>query len=132
MDLKLVMTADVENPNIGDLQLDNGTVRLTASLLEEVVQRIRVSLLLFRGEWFLDETQGVPYWQSILGQKTPLMQLQRIFRSVVQQQPTVKAITRFSVARLPNRGLQVNFACTLIDGAVLVSSDYAPLVVGGG
>jgi hypothetical protein len=129
-DIKLAMQIDSENPNIGDLYLENGTLRLTNSLQEEAIQRIRVSMLLFKGEWFLDETQGVPYWQNILGQKISLMQLQRIFRSVVQQQPTVASISRFSVKPLPSRAIQIEFTCKLVDGVTLVSSDYAPIVIG--
>ena len=45
---------------------DNGlivTVDKAAALLQKVHQR----LLLFLGEWFLDTTRGVPYFENILG-----------------------------------------------------------------
>ncbi len=34
-----------------------------------VVQSCRIALQMYRGEWFLDLDAGIPYWDSILGQK---------------------------------------------------------------
>jgi hypothetical protein len=35
--------------------------------LDAIAQMIRTKLLLFKGEWWEDETEGLPMWQSILG-----------------------------------------------------------------
>lgn len=37
--------------------------------IQAVLQSCRIALLMFRGEWFLDLAAGIPYWQSILGQR---------------------------------------------------------------
>lgn len=130
-DLKLALVIDDDNPDANDLFLSNGTMRLTNSLSEEVAQRIYVSLRIFKGEWFLDPAQGIPYWQNILGHKAPLSQVARIFRNAVSQQPGVKKITKFNVVRVSGRGVKIVFACTLTDGTVLESKDFAPFIVGG-
>lgn len=129
-DIKIALVADADNPNVGDLYLENGTIRLTDGLAEEVSQTLRVSLLLFKGEWFLDETQGVPYWQSILGVKTPLSIVQQIFRNAILAVPGVKTINSFTFRTLADRTVSLDFACTLVDDTVLRSSDYAPFIVG--
>ena len=82
-DLKLTLAVDANNENVGDLYLENGTVALTATLAETVAQLIRRSLLLFKGEWFLDPTQGIPWFQSILGIKTPLSVVSQTLRGAV-------------------------------------------------
>jgi hypothetical protein len=45
----------------GDLVFSTG--------IEAVVQACRIVMQMFRGEWFLNLDAGLPYWESILGQK---------------------------------------------------------------
>ena len=129
-DIKIALVADADNPDVGDLYLENGTVRLTETLAETVAQTVRVSLLLFKGEWFLDPTQGVPYWQSILGIKTPISIVNQIFRTAILAVTGVKSLDSFNLVTAADRSASLVFACTLTDGTVLRSSDYAPYVIG--
>jgi hypothetical protein len=129
-DIKIALSLDSENPIAGDLYLENGTVRLTNSLREDVAQYLRISMLFFQGEWFLDERQGVPYFQSILGKKTPLPIVRQIFRSIVQGAPGVSRINSFSLTTPSDRAIRIDFNVTLSDGTILKSSDFAPLIVG--
>src|ERR1700690_705374 len=55
------------DPITGDLVV--GTDLSFTSGLQAVAQSCRIALQLFRGEWFLNLDQGIPYFQSILGQK---------------------------------------------------------------
>ncbi len=128
--LKVALSVDSENPDVGDLYLENGTVHLTTTLIEEVAQRLFVSLKMFKGEWFLDPSQGVPYWQSILGIKQPLSVVTQIFRQAVAQQPGISRIDRFTATPQSNRGLLIEFQCVISDGTVLSSADFAPFIVG--
>lgn len=124
------MVATVENPVVGDLYLENGTVRLTQSLEEETVQDLYIALSLFQGEWFLDPAQGMPYFQSILGQKTPLNIIVQIFRRAILTRPGVSSLTSLKATRVPPRGVRLDFVARLIDGTVLDSASFAPFVVG--
>ena len=130
MDIALAMKIDGENPIVGDLLLENGTVRTTSGLVEEAVQDLYISLRMFKGEWFLDREQGIPYWQSILGTKTPVGIVSQIFRRAIRSRPTIKSIDSFAVERLLDRTIRLDFRCTLIDDTILLSSDYAPFIVG--
>lgn len=128
--LKLALIVDANNPIPGDIYLENGTVRLTANLSEEVAQTLWTRFRSFQGEWFLDRTVGFVWLQSVLGQKTPLPILQQMFRSVVTTCPGVASLASFDIRRTANRGLAVTFAAILQDGTVLTEAAFAPFVVG--
>jgi hypothetical protein len=130
--LKLALEIDANNPVIGDIYLGpDGQVRLTQSLSEEVAQLLYTRFRFFQGEWFLDPSVGVPWFQSILGVKTDPVVVSRILRSVVADCPGVKSVDSFSLVTQPQRGALVRFSCTLDDGAVLTSDSIPPFVVGG-
>lgn len=67
----------------GELSVVNGdlaTVDGEAALRQDVLTALR----LFKGEWFLDTDQGVPYFDKILGQKNiSTAELRRILAPVV-------------------------------------------------
>lgn len=128
-DIKIALQVDAENPIVGDLYFKNGNIRLTETLAEEVAQELYIRLRFFKGEWFLDTTQGLPYLQSILGKKTPLGILSQIFKRVITTCPGVKSLLSFALTRLPNRGLRVDFAALLNDGTVLTATDFAAFVI---
>ena len=52
-----------------DIKLTNGKFE-EVSGIQFVGQRVKDALFTFQGEWFLDTEFGVPYLESILGQKT--------------------------------------------------------------
>jgi hypothetical protein len=56
--------------------------------LESIAQSLRTRLSFFRGEWFLDEFFGVPYFQSVLG-KFPLAGVREVFRTIIVDTPGV-------------------------------------------
>lgn len=53
----------------GDIVVDPINGITFVSGIDGVAQLVRIALRLFRGEWFLDLDAGVPYLQTILGQK---------------------------------------------------------------
>jgi hypothetical protein len=130
--LKLALVVDAHNPIIGDIYLGaDSNCRLTQTLAEEVAQLLYTQFRFFKGEWFLDVTIGVPYYQSILGQKVSFGIVSRILQSVVASCPGVASVDSFSLVPQANRGAAVTFVCTLSDGTVLKSSDFALFIVGG-
>lgn len=129
-DFKITMAADANNPVVGDLYLENGTVRLTGTLAEEVAQLLWIRFQWWLGEWFLDTTQGMPYQQTILGQKTPIGIIQQIYKRLIVTCPGVSALTSFSLKKLTGRAIQIIFACKLADGTTLNSSNFGAFIVG--
>lgn len=130
--IKLALATDSNNPVAGDLYLGpDGQFALTQTLSEEVAQLLYTRFRFFQGEWFLDESVGVPWYQSILGQKQSAAVVSQILRNVVATCPGVASVDSFSLATQPDRSAVVRFSCTLSDGTVLKSSDFTPFIVGG-
>lgn len=81
----------------GDLVLENGDF-LWVDGIDAIEQDIRTALQMFLGEWFLDETEGVPYHQSILGQKVSPLIVREIFRQQLLAIPGVLAVVEISAS----------------------------------
>ena len=63
----------------------------------DVAQAVKINLLTFAGEWFLDPSLGVPYVASIF-KKTPNLDLIRtLLQEVIISTPGVGAITEFTL-----------------------------------
>ena len=128
--LKLAMSVDANNTVVGDLYLENGSTRLTSSLSEEIQQTLYTRFRFFQGEWWLDTTIGVPWYQQILGLKPAASLVASILRQVITSCPGVARIDSFGLTST-GRSWVLAFSLTLNDGAVLTSADFAPLLIKG-
>lgn len=63
----------------GDMVLTEGDFEWVTGI-DAIEQDIRTAFLMFLGEWFLNEVDGIPYHQSILGTKTSMPVVREIFR----------------------------------------------------
>lgn len=70
------------DPSTGDLVHDGVRLQLVADN-DSIAQSLRTRLAFFKGEWFLDEEFGTPYFQSILGKSLPLIAVREVFREVI-------------------------------------------------
>ena len=67
-----------------ELQLTTGAQRIE--------QQIKITLLTFLGEWFLDTTWGVPYIERIMVKTPNRAQIESIIRAKVKGVPGVTAV----------------------------------------
>lgn len=128
--LELVVSVDAENPVEGDLRLEGGDLVWLTDPMEIIAQKLRVRFRFFKGEWFLDLTQGVPYYQSILVKAPSRTVLEAIFRQVILSTPGVVSMDLLTVA-LDNvtRELSVEFRARVDGGRIFDSRDYGPFLV---
>lgn len=70
------------NSNTHDLILTDGDVMLIDNA-ERVAQQIKIQLLTFLGEWFLDVTHGVPYLEYVLVKNPNFTLVREIFREQI-------------------------------------------------
>lgn len=99
----------VIDPGTGDIQLLNGARR--------VAQQIKITLLAFLGEWFLDTSFGVPYLEEVMIKNPRGGTLQAVFRAKIIAVPGVLRIRRlqFELDRA-SRGLTVIFEAETSEG----------------
>lgn len=83
-------------------------------------QRLNQKFKLWRGEWFLNTSAGVPWLEDILGKKPRTEVLQTLFSQVIQSDPGIKTLQSLSFEyNEVERKLQITFQATLINNTVL-------------
>lgn len=84
----------------GDLSLLAPSGALTTWLRKSAdfaTQRVRVSLDVFLGEWFLDTRIGIPYFRDILIHNPNAETVEAVFQKAILNTPGIVAVTDLSV-----------------------------------
>jgi len=116
--MDLLLDLDPISPSYGDLTWNNGPLTpnyTTQSRVDVVAQRLRIRLLTFREEWFLDTSYGVPYFQSILGHKIKKSAVDLIFQREILAENGVKELTFFE-STFENRKYSLSFRVKVTTG----------------
>jgi hypothetical protein len=100
-----------------DLYLDaNGQISITPAPLD---QRIDCRLRTFLGEFWLDVTLGIPYFQEILKKNPDMQAVRAAFASEIQKVPGVKTLESLEVSMdRAQRKLTVTFSVTGTDSLI--------------
>lgn len=69
-DLKLNFTGGSLDSTYSDIELVNGDLFILKDNMDIIEQSLRQKLRLFYGEWFLDQSKGLPYKGTIIGKGT--------------------------------------------------------------
>lgn len=109
----------------GDIYLVSGDLAVTLDQVDAIVQLVQQRLLFFQGEHFLDQLAGVPYMQSILGQKTPNpLLVDSALKLAILDTPGVSELLSFSaVIDNATRELQVSAKIRCVPNSTIVSFD---------
>ena len=89
VDLLLDLTHDLAVGRRNDLQLVGGAAR--------VAQQVKVTLLAFLGEWFLDTSFGMPYFEVILIKSPSRSTIESVIRAKVRDVPGVRSLPTVSI-----------------------------------
>ncbi len=82
-------------------------------------QKIKITLRMWLGEWFLDNTRGIPYLEVIFEKGTRLSTIENIVKSAILSVEDVEAITSFSMnVNNATRVLRIDYVCTTRLGLV--------------
>lgn len=87
----------------------------TQPFTQNVAQRLKIRLLTYQNEWFMDEEYGIPYFTRILGQKGAKSVADNIFQQNILDERGVAEITRFN-STLNNRAYSLSFAVRCVNG----------------
>lgn len=106
-----------------DLDLTTGDLVLIFDD-DEIVQKLKIRLQFFLGEWFLDQRLGIPYFRDIFIKNPDLAVIRRIFRQTVLTTPGIADLDNFELSfDGTTRKLTVSFAATKVDGSVITFDD---------
>lgn len=106
------------DPNTGDLQLSKGQLVLIDGQ-EEIKQHVEQRLRTFQGEWFLDITIGLPYYDEILKKNVNPSTIDALFIDEILASPGIIRLLSFN-SDLDNssRKLKIDCEAQTIDGVV--------------
>lgn len=117
-DLRLSVDGDLALGPTGDLEVVTGE--------EAITQRLRFTLQHFRGEWFLDESFGVPWFQSVLRKNPEGVVVEAVLKQAILSVDGVVALTRFEATwDRPRRALSVRFQVRTGTGTLDLSEVFA-------
>jgi hypothetical protein len=127
----------------GDSCLDAAGNIAVASAPYSIAQDIATQLSTFLGECWYDTTQGVPYWQQILGKRPPASLLVSLLEAQALKVPDVASVTvtigginakRGVIGQLTATDTQGNAITLALGGAVLgilATQQGSPITIGG-
>ena len=86
---------------------------------EQVAQKVKTKLLFYQGEWFLDITVGVPYFQQVFVKPALIGTIESLIKSQIINTEGVKKLTFFkSNFDRKNRKFSVSFSAETIYGTI--------------
>lgn len=84
------------NAKTHDLIIDNGDL-IVIDNAERVAQQIKIQLLTWAGEWFLDTRHGVPYLDYILVKNPNMELISSIFREQIMSVDDVDSVNSLEI-----------------------------------
>lgn len=101
----------------GDLDVVNNNLILTTGQ-EAIKQDLQTRLKTFLSEWFLDISEGVPYYQEILVKQPSFTVVSDVLKTIILETPGVLELTNFVFDYLVTRELHLEFTAETIDGPI--------------
>jgi len=107
--------SDFKLDGFGELDLSTNDLQLVDGS-DAIAQHLLIRLRLFKGEWFLDQRIGIPYYESILKKSPNLIAVKGIFSRAITSTPGVNSLEDLELGYEPTtRALTVSFSA-LLDG----------------
>ncbi len=78
-----------------DLLIEGGDFKVTTSEADSLKQRLIVKLYTYLGEFYLDTTIGIPYYQRIFKKGTAKATIDSIFLQAILSEPEVIQVESF-------------------------------------
>lgn len=85
------------DPNTNDLYLDKSNNLAIVRGAHAVGQHVRQRVKTFEGEWFLDDTAGLPWFDEIMGKQYNPALSEAVVKAEILDTPAVTEVTSFSV-----------------------------------
>lgn len=116
--------SDLLQNTYGDLEFTNNALTFVEGA-DEVVQRLRQRLRTFFGEWFLDTSLGIPYFQEILKKKPQQGVVDAILKKEIVNTPGVIKLLEYAyVVDSSARTSTLAFKVLSVDGPIELEEIY--------
>lgn len=102
-----------------DIDIQSNNFQLIEETSKSIRQKLIIKLLTFKGEWFLDVNEGVPYYQSILGKNRSKETIDAIFKSKILSTEGIAEIEFFRSNITPAREYVLQFTARTDEGIPL-------------
>ena len=109
----------------GDMYADALGLVLTGDA-PGIRQQTQLRLGFFRGEWFLDENRGIPWFESVLVKNPDLVEVQDIFRTSILSVRGVREIQFLNLTYTGRRQAALDFKTNTDEGELSFSSAQLP------
>lgn len=127
--LQITSTETPDNPVRGDLYLSAGDL-LWVDGVDATREAISQRLRHVRGEFFLDQRTGVPYFGVLLRKNPNVRAAISAITAAIASVPGVLAVEDVSLTiDRPTRAASVAFVARHASGAVIRSEDFGPLLL---
>jgi len=114
----------------GDLDISSGNLAVVSDVGQCTAWKLTNLFNFFKGEWFLDQRVGIPYFQYVLVSNPNLPLISNMFRQVCLDVPGVAAVTDITLDFTPRtRNLVVTLGLRANSGAVLQGGIGKPFLV---
>lgn len=113
LDLKMnVLTNDLDVTDY-DLSLVDG--------IDQIRQKLKIRLQFFYGEWYLDTTKGVKYYEEILVKNPLFEKVASILKTTILETPGVSELLNFNMNYAGDRELAVSFSVNTSSGTLTMN-----------
>ena len=113
---------DIKLDEDGDIYLVNGDAQTTSIGAEDLAQRLRIRLNTFQGEWFMDNTLGIDWWNRVMGKNRSKMAVDALIQDAILKEPDALQIVSYTSSistdrvqlLIPRQGLKMGLYLLLL------------------
>ena len=122
--------ATLAQTTTGDLDLSSGNLQVISDLATETATKLNCLFGFWKREWFLDQSQGVPFLEYVLVKNPNLSVIDSVFREVISFAPGVASVRSSNLALdTTARKLTATYKLQLTNGTVIVGGPGVPFTV---
>ena len=115
---------DIKLDENGDVSLVAGESQVTSIGAEDLSQRLQIRLNTFQGEWFMDNTLGVDWWNRVMGKNRSKMAVDALIQEAILKEPDALQILEYSSSISTDRRFSCSFRVRTENGAVSATQTF--------